>query len=265
MAILGTVSSISRTGAFEPFDLQVSRGQITFHTPAYPFGINTSIASGVIESVWSAGGAYSFPAAASVLTVVSDSADDDGSPAGTGANTVVIEGLDANYLPVSATVIMNGTSSVSTTGVSFLRVNRAYVATAGSTKSNVGNITIANSTPTTLAYIGAAFGVAEQCIYTVPAGHTAYISNVLYSSYSSTATAAASFLLYTTPFGGATQLVQATRVPATGVFEYSATYPFAVFEKSDIDIRAAGLGGTINVSSQLQILLVKNEYEIVGG
>ena len=45
---------------------------------------------------------------------------------------------------------MNGTTNVTTTQT-FLRVNHAYVATCGSTGSNVGNITIANTTPTTLA------------------------------------------------------------------------------------------------------------------
>ena len=263
MAANGIVSSVSRRGLFEPFDLQVSRGQISFHERVCPFGFNTAVTTS--ETVWSPGGLYTFPAAASVLTVVSDDANDDGDPADTGARTVTIEGLDANYEEISVTVTMNGTSAVSTTGFSFLRVNKAYVATAGSSATNEGTITIANSTPTTLASIAPGAGIAEQCVYTVPAGKTAYIGSFMLSSYNSTATAATAGQIFVRPFGGAFQLVATVRVPGSGAFTCSAQYPAPVTEKSDIDFRAIALAGTSNVSAQLQMVVIQNNYEVTGG
>ena len=103
------ISSISRQGAYEPFELQVSRGQIQGHERFCPFGFNDAVGSSA-ETIWSVGGTYTFPSTATAVTVVSASANDDGSPAGTGAQTVTIEGLDSSYAKVSETVTMNGTS-----------------------------------------------------------------------------------------------------------------------------------------------------------
>jgi hypothetical protein len=249
------ISSISRQGAYEPFELQVSRGQIQGHTRTCPFGFNTAVGT-TEETIWSVGGVYSFPSTATVLTVVSDDADDDGSPVGNGARTVVIEGLDANYLPITETVTMNGTTAVTTTQ-SFLRVNTAYVATAGSSNSNEGTITIANSTPTTLAAIAATAGVAEQCVYTVPAGYTAYITRYMVSSYNATANAGSTGKIYVRPFGGAFLLVTVTRIQAIGAFTCEADYPFQVTGKSDIDFRGIAFLGSSNMSAQLQMVVIK--------
>lgn len=256
MATRAIVSSVTRTGRTEPFNLQVSRGQITGHVRDCPFGYNDAVGSSP-ETVWSVGGTYTFPAAATVLTVVSASANDDGDPVGTGARTVTIEGLDADYAPVTETVIMNGTSAVTTTA-SFLRVNKAFVATCGSTGSNVGAITIANTTPTTLASIAATAGVSEQCVYTVPANHTAYITRYMLSSYNSTSGAATAGQIWVKPFGGANMLVTTVRIPGTYAYNCGADYPLPVTEMSDIDVRAVALGGSSNVSAQLQMVVIRN-------
>lgn len=261
MANGGKVSSVTQRGLIEPFALQVARGQIALHERVCPFGFNTAVTTS--ETVWSPGGLYTFPTAASVLTVVSDDANDDAGD--TGARTVTIEGLDANYEPLSVTVTMDGTNAVSTTGFSFLRVNKVYVATAGSSGTNEGTITIANSTPTTLASIVAGVGVSEQCVYTVPAGKTAYIGSFMLSSYNSTAGAGTAGQIFVRPFGGAFQLVTTVRIPGTGAFTCSAEYPAPVTEKSDIDFRAIALAGTSNVSAQLQMVVIQNEYEISNG
>ena len=223
---MAIVSSISRVGTYEPFELQVSRGQIAMHERFCPFGFNDTIGSSA-ETIWSVGGTYTFPSTATAVTVVSASANDDGSPAGTGAQTVTIEGLDSSYAEVSETVTMNGTSAVTTTQT-FLRINRAYVATAGSTGSNVGAITIANTTPTTLASIAATAGIAEQCVYTVPAGYTAYITRYMLSSYNSTSGAGSVGQIWVKPYGGANQLATTVRIPGTGAFTCEADYPFPV-------------------------------------
>ena len=256
---MAIVSSISRVGTYEPFELQVSRGQIAMHERFCPFGFNDTIGSSA-ETIWSVGGTYTFPSTATAVTVVSASANDDGSPAGTGAQTVTIEGLDSSYAEVSETVTMNGTSAVTTTQT-FLRINRAYVATAGSTGSNVGAITIANTTPTTLASIAATAGIAEQCVYTVPAGYTAYITRYMLSSYNSTSGAGSAGQIWVKPYGGANQLATTVRIPGTGAFSCEADYPFPVTEKSDVDFRGVALAGSSNMSAQLQMVIIKNDSQ----
>ena len=51
------ISSISRVGTTEPFELQVKRGQIGWHYAIFKFGFNPDIDDSV-ETVWAEGGLY---------------------------------------------------------------------------------------------------------------------------------------------------------------------------------------------------------------
>jgi hypothetical protein len=167
---MGTYSSATRQGAFEPFELQVSRGQVDGHTPINIFGFSTAVGSTALGPVWEgltlSGGAYAYPSSAAPLVLVSDSASD------TSALSVQIQGLDANYAPLTETIAMNGTTNVTTTN-SFLRIN-LMTTTNG---LNVGNIT-AKISSTTYAKISAGIGQTQMSIYTVPKGYTFYLSYV---------------------------------------------------------------------------------------
>ena len=79
------VSSISRVGTSEPFELQVARGQIAYHKTIFKFGFNPDVDDS-LETVWAEGGLYNYLSAASVLKVSSSSTAD--TSAGTGARTV---------------------------------------------------------------------------------------------------------------------------------------------------------------------------------
>ena len=82
-------SSISRVGTTEPFELQISRGQISYHTPLFKFGFN-SVVSNTEETIWDAGGIYTYPSSALAMTVTSaGGATDSGI-------TVVVQGLDGS-------------------------------------------------------------------------------------------------------------------------------------------------------------------------
>ena len=87
------VSSITRVGTSEPFELQVARGQIAYHESVYKFGNNPVVADSV-ETIWAQGGLYSYLSAATVLKVSSSSTND--ASAGTGARTVELFGLDGD-------------------------------------------------------------------------------------------------------------------------------------------------------------------------
>lgn len=119
---------------------------------------------------------YVFPAAAQQMAVVSSSADD--AAAGTGARSVEIHYLDANYAPHQITVTLNGTTPVLTVPTNILRINRFHVYSAGSGGTAAGNISVTNVAGTvTYAALTAGRNVARQAIYTVPAGVSGYISH----------------------------------------------------------------------------------------
>ncbi len=119
---------------------EVVAGRVPGRSIVHIFGRNPNISPGDgFEPVWSGGGAYTgFNAtAAELVSIVSDSAAD--AAAGTGARTIVFEGLDAGYNPISEIVTLDGLTPVDTVN-EYLRWSITFVLSAGSNGFNVGNI-----------------------------------------------------------------------------------------------------------------------------
>jgi lipopolysaccharide export system protein LptA len=257
-------SSITRFGLTEPFDLQVARGQITMHSSFCQFGINNTVGQ-ANETIWIGSNQYSFPTSASVLKISSSSAD-DASPSGTGAQTVQIQGLDANYNAISEVVALNGQTAVNTTK-SYLRVNKMIVLTAGTGGTSAGFIyagtgNVNAGVPAVVVnQTGLVANETESAFYTVPAGYTAFINMWTMSSGNTTADAWTRFTLRIRPFGGVFGIKAQYHIQGNGIYECAAAYPIAIPEKADIDIWGYASGGSALVSSQLQILLVKNDSQ----
>jgi len=255
------VSSITRMGKIEPFELQVARGQITMHSSFCQFGINNTVGQ-ANETIWIGSNQYSFPTSASVLKVSSSSAND--AAAGTGARTIQIQGLDANYEAVSETVSLNGQTAVNTTN-SYLRVNKMIVLTAGSGGTSAGFIyagtgDVDAGVPAVIVnQTGLIANETESAFYSVPAGYTAFINMWTMSSGNVTADEWTRFTLRIRPFGGVFGIKAQYHIPGTGIYECVAAYPIAIPEKSDIDIWGYASDGTALVSSQLQLMLIKND------
>lgn len=166
------------------FYLDVATGNIGGVSNVSKFGYNPAVGSTNYESIWEGSNAYPWQTVADQLEVLSSSVND--TSAGTGARTVELQGLDSSWNLLTETVTMNGTTAVTTTG-SFLRIFRARVVTAGTSLRNEGDITIRDQdTSTTRALItnGATSGMGQtlMAVYTVPAGKTAYIMNIDFSS-----------------------------------------------------------------------------------
>lgn len=136
-------------------------------------GRNDSVGT-TAEDLTQAGGVMVWPSAAATVSVVSTSTADD--TGGTGAITVLLEGLDASYLEISETVTLDGTTPVVTTQ-SFLRVNSAGVATAGTGEANAGDISCSIG-GNVQRFIATGDGLCHCSQYTVPAGYTAYLTEV---------------------------------------------------------------------------------------
>ena len=237
-------------------NINIARGVIRGTTVIHKFGRNPNI-GGIPETVWEQGGVYTYLTVASTIYV--SGADAQDGAAGTGARTVTVQGLDADYNAIEETLTVDGAVSTQ----SFLRVYRAFVASAGSLQTNKGNVLIstgASGGGTVLAKIatigtGTVFGQGQTnlALYTIPAGTTGFLTNwnIGVGAYNDAVTAN----LYTREVGNG--LIFRTRdvmdVPG-GLHQRIYQVPFALPEKTDIEVRAIASTGT-NISSTFDILL----------
>ena len=144
----------------------------------HKFGHNLDINSSY-ETLWSAGGNYSYLGSATILKISSaDANDDDGD---TGARTVLVQGLDTNYNEIEETVTLNGQTAVNTSN-EYLRVYRMIIQTAGSSNHNEGIVyagtgTVTSGVPANIyAEIPAQYNQTMMAVYTIPANKTGYMT-----------------------------------------------------------------------------------------
>ena len=251
---MGTYSSATRQGAFEPFELQVSRGQVDGHTPIEIFGYSTAVGSTAQGPLWEgltlSGGTYVYPTTAAPLVLVSSSASDNTT------RSVVIDGLGAGFVPLTETIALNGTSNVTTTN-SFLRINQMSMLNS----TNTGDIT-ASISSTVYAKMNAGVGQTQMAIYTVPAGYTFYLA---YSQYDASIGFTSSNYMISAEYnkfnagansGQITLTHQSTFVQKQ---EVPYTVPVAHPEKTDLQFQVkANTGSPFTVSCYMGGILIKN-------
>ena len=267
---MSVLKSIPKGDSGEPITdftllaLMAAAGEIDGITVVHKFGSNEDVDVGT-EVVWEHGNGLSYLAAATVLNVTSlDNTADVA--AGTGARTILIEGLDENWEEISETVTLNGQTIVATTK-SFIRVNRAYVTTSGTGEVNAGDIHIFTGTETagqpddlTKVYgsIAADHGQTLQAFYTVPAGKTAFL---LHGHMSTDAAAK--------PVQGKMFIRTDADVETSGwrvqydfktpnLFMKNFQIPSAIPEKTDIKVEATADANNTYVSAGFDLLLVDN-------
>lgn len=237
--------SITIQGKHEPFELQVARGHIEGHKSLFKFGNNADI-DGTLETVWSQGGLYSYPAAAIQMKVSSSSAND--TALGTGARTVFVYGLDANYNEISETVTLSGQTEVLTAN-SYLRVSRAYVVTAGSGGTAAGDIYVGTGVvtlgvpATVYAVISLGENQTTMAVWTVPAKHTLYVTRGFFSAASNNAAQYVLGRFAIRTLGGVFRTAADVTTNSNAI-AYDFETPLALPEKTDIEARAIALSGT---------------------
>ena len=237
--------SITSQDHTEPFELQVSRRMIPGHKPLFKFGLNPDI-NGTLEAIWSHSIPYVYPTAATVMKVSSTSTSD--AAGDTGARTVYVAGLDANYNEINEIVTLNGQTAVNTTNL-FLRVFRAYVVTAGSANTAIGDLyigvgTVTSGIPATVyAKIDISDNQTNMAMWTVPANHTLYIYRGTFSAASNNAAQYVLGKFMIRNIGGVFRNA-ADVTMNSNVFGYDFEIPLAVPEKTDIEARAIALSGS---------------------
>lgn len=238
--------------------LEIARGTFPNMAALLKFGRNPDVDTGAAEDVWEGGGLYTFDATAQSLEIVSSDAADDGSPAGTGAQTVTVIGVDANYAYKSEVVTMNGTTAVALTGT-WLRVHRCSVTTAGTGEVNAGTLTIrlAGAGATRLV-VGAGNGQTLMAIYTIPAGYTGYVHHYYITGNAAPTLPQLDVQLWTRSSTGVRSLKHQQAVAAGSDFTYDYGIPFKIAEKTDIWLRVTSTVNNADVCGGFDIILVAN-------
>ena len=226
--------------------LDVARGSISNSKIVHKFGANFDIDQITTpETVWTAGGLYPWSSLATAQTIycISTSASDTA--------VLTIEGLDANYNEQIETVTLTGTTVVATSNT-FIRVFRMTYEDG----ANVGTITarVTSGTGTVVAQIDIGYAQTLMSVYTVPAGHTAYMVT---TDCTIDSRKDCQILMYHRLFGKPFRIAHVAE--ATGHYRYDFYAPLRVPEKTDIDIRIDNVSGNDSrVTANFDLVLIKD-------
>jgi hypothetical protein len=204
------------------------------------------------ETIWDVGGIYAYPSSAAKMTATStDGANDEDVQ-------VTIQGLDADYNPLSETVALDGTGVGETNGF-FLRVSRAFI--EGSQQPS-GTVNITNSS-TTYARISLGENQTLMTVWTVPAGYTAYLFQKDVTCLTEANNKFGTIRLISRKPSGVFRTHDKFAVQnAHTEISYSTPLPFT--EKTDIEVRAIGSSSNsaLHVSAALDIVYIKNDSRL---
>ena len=253
----GIVSSVTRGGATEPFDLQVARSQILGHSIVSLFGYQSSVTTTAIP-IWENATTYTYITTASTLTLVSTSASDDTSA------KILISGLDSSFNPISETLAMNGVTGVTTVN-SYFRVNSLLMVSPGTSQNtNVGTITLKQSS-NIVAQINAGIGKSQSTIYTVPAGYSFYLD--LAEVNTSNSYTGSTIITYKVQAINNNTGVKLNVLQQPFVSIYTANRfsdPFFYPEKTDIQWQLITSTGTIAAGVIVTGKLIQNNNNVTG-
>jgi hypothetical protein len=244
----------------------LAAGKVPGYSVMHKYGRLPSPTNDVWEDVWAEGGAYTWQPAAVTLGVSSASTAD--TSAGTGARTLEIQGLDADYVEQSEVVLLNGQTKVESANA-YLRVFRAKALTAGAGEGNAGKIYIYDTADTPvggvpptatriMATIVGGYGQTQMALYTIPAGYSGFLLS-RYVGFSIQANQSLEVEFWTKPLGGA--WLQKSLDPVAGG-QGPAYRPFIVpmdddlGEKTDLRFRAKASAASIDVVVEFDLLLV---------
>lgn len=236
----------------------IAEGNREGHTNLQKFGRNTDIDIAASEDIWDGGGTWVAPTVARVHNIASTSANDDGDPAGSGAQTVEIFGLDASFLLQSETIILNGLTDVPTVN-SYTMIHRMIVRSAGATGANAGDITATAVTDATVtAQISAGFNQTLMAIYQIPAGKTGYIQRFYASIHAGSPTGKSDVELRVQPDGEVFQIknIQGISTAGSSHFDHPFPLPLAISALTTIKLIAAVTANSMDISAGFDLILV---------
>jgi len=237
------IRELKTTSSRDAF-FDIARGLRPDCQSVHLFGINNAVGTS-FEAIYDNGGVYPFPTSAQALTLVSDDAGD--------TMDVLIEGLDADWNPITETVTLSGLTEVSTT-YSFYRVNNAQI-TSG---ENAGDIIVSSGTDT-VAIIQAGKGVHQAAVYSIPAGHRLYVKRAIFDGDITGNKVFRFRAAVHDPEADDLRLRFWESITATDL-EFMLDIPFVVQEKKDFCLEAKAVGTTGAIACYIAGILI-NEGE----
>jgi hypothetical protein len=231
----------------------------------HKFGKNESLASG--DTVMEPGSAFPYLTHNGTAKTVrikagGDAADDSG---GTGAQKVIVDGLDADFNLVSEEITTNGADASTATTATFIRVVRARVSEAGSGRVNAAAIVIEwGDGSGDVATLIAGEGQSQLGFFTIPAGYKGYLSHVLLDTSVGSATATVEVNGFqrtnandvTTPFSAKRLFFQQPALSRdNGSVERNFEEPFVFNEYTDIWFEGIPSTGTPSVAVAFTLIL----------
>lgn len=240
------IRSISQVGTSEPFELQVARGQIPGHSVRNIFGFNAAIGTTLITP-WELANTSQLPVPGSALTfsLVSSSASDT-------SVSILVSGVNADYVLTQEVVALNGTTPVNTTNT--YRFINDLITTSGNA---VGNVTASNG-GTVYAQITAGRGKNQCAAYMVPAGYSFYLTRI--DAFSGTATGASKYVNFrnrtTGPDGRIFNVAQTT---FGSRMDIGRQLPFKVSEKTLLELQVSTNSTTADIGVFSDGYLIKEQ------
>ena len=256
------VAGLSRIS--NDFNTDRNAGLIGGQSSRRASGVNDSVASGALETVWgySADWIPNQVVNEKLRIRAGGSAADD--TAGAGAQTVEVTFLDETWAEVTETLVTAGASASAATTANCVRLLSAEVINVGTYhKANTAEMIFELTGGNIMGNIAIEKGEYEAAIYTVPAGKTMYITEIFVSCGQADSADIKMFVVddgsdLTTPFKA--------KHEEWGVEDFSGAQPIPlttylkVAEKSDVWFEAQRItgSGTARVSVDFNFFLINN-------
>ena len=152
--------------------LKLAKGGILRHTGVNKYGKAPAVqVASTPQTLWAGVGLIPYPTVAAVPVVVSDHVDD--TPGFPGARRLRLDGLDANFRPITETIDLDGTTPVPLSQP-WIRVNRTRVVAAGANQTNLGVVTVTIGADV-VVHIAVQTSSTQKASFTVGAEQIGYI------------------------------------------------------------------------------------------
>jgi hypothetical protein len=199
----------------EDTNLNIARGLVKGTSVRNIFGYNDTVPTDTFVPAWELSEEYVYPTQNTAVDIVSLSNNDT-------EVSILISGLDSNYEPVEEVINLSGTTAV-TSNTEFFRINDV-ITVSGNAEGNV-----------TYAKIRAGDGKNQASIYTVPAGHSLYLSRINVYCSSGTSPKESEFRNLTISSSG--RIIRAGQTRFLQEMTIQRTVPFRYEEKTDIQLQ----------------------------
>lgn len=269
MTPFGILSRLSPIYQRKDFYELVQAGKIPGYSIIQKFGSNPVVGTTLVPVCTVAN--YQMETTAKVIEINSTDAND--TAAGTGARSVIAEGLDANFAYQSSEIALNGIAVVNFPNT-FTRIFRMKVGEAGSyatqaVPSSLGDLIASTTGGGPLwAKIGkeGAYGLGQSQIgwYTIPKGFTGFLWSKFITPDIGAQDMKVLFFrrdncnVIAAPFSP--MRLVANEVGIQNPYNHPTKFPKAIFpEYTDIGFMASVSASTAGVSVAFEILLIDND------